>query len=149
MRWCSLVSNHRSLMHTTVFSLFFLVCLFFFLIVTEFKKYIRIDSPKSNHVKAGVNLKFAQKLSFLFSSEFAALGIKLCYGKIIFHLFSIFLPFWAILKFPLWLIAWLPWQREEHFLIFQLFMTCYSGNQAPNGQDLTRDTLFSLIWRVF
>ena len=29
--------------------------------------------------------------------------------------------------------------------IFQLFMTCYSGNQAPNGQDLTRDTLFSLI----
>ena len=28
---------------------------------------------------------------------------------------------------------------------FQLFMTCYSGNQAPNGQDLTRDTLFSLI----
>ena len=38
-------------MHTTVFSLFFLVCLFFFLIVTEFKKYIRIDSPKSNHVK--------------------------------------------------------------------------------------------------
>ena len=26
-------------------------------------------------LKAGVNLKFAQKLSFLFSSEFAALGI--------------------------------------------------------------------------
>ena len=46
-------------------------------------------------------------------------------------------------------MAWLPWQREEHFLIFQLFMTCYSGNQAPNGEDLTRDTLFSLIWRVF
>ena len=44
-------------------------------------------------LKAGVNLKFAQKLSFLFSSEFAALGIKLCYGKIIFHLFSLFLPF--------------------------------------------------------
>ena len=35
------------------------------------------------------------------------------------------------------------------FLIFQLFMTCYSGNQAPNGQDLTRDTLFSLILMVF
>lgn len=100
-------------------------------------------------VKAGVNLKFAPKLSFLFSSEFAALGIKLCYGKIIFHLFSLFLPFWAILKFPLWLMAWLPWQREEHFLIFQLFITCFSGNQAPNGQDLSRDTSFSLIWRVF
>ena len=42
-------------------------------------------------------------------------------------------------------MAWLPWQREEHFLIFQLFMTCFSGNQAPNWQDLTRDTLFSLI----
>ena len=39
-------------MHTTVVSLFFLVCLFvFFQIVTEFKKYIRINSPKSNHVK--------------------------------------------------------------------------------------------------
>ena len=82
-------------------------------------------------LKAGVNLKFAQKLSFLFSSEFAALGIQLRYGKIIFYLFSLFLPFWAISKFPLWLMVWLPWQREEHFLIFQLFMMCYSGNQAP------------------
>ena len=82
-------------------------------------------------VKAGVNLKFAQKLSFLFSSEFAALGIQLRYGKIIFYLFSLFLSFWAISKFPLWLMVWLPWQREEHFLIFQLFMMCYSGNQAP------------------
>ena len=82
-------------------------------------------------IKAGVNLKFAQKLSFLFSSEFAALGIQLRYGKIIFYLFSLFLPFWAISKFPLWLMVWLPWQREEHFLIFQLFMMCYSGNQAP------------------
>ena len=43
--------------------------------------------------RAGVNLKFAQKLSFLFSSEFAALGIQLRYGKIIFYLFSLFLPF--------------------------------------------------------
>ena len=82
-------------------------------------------------LKAGVNLKFAQKLSFLFSSEFAALGIQLRCGKIIFYLFSLFLPFWAISKFPLWLMVWLPWQREEHFLIFQLFMMCYSGNQAP------------------
>ena len=43
--------------------------------------------------RAGVNLKFAQKLSFLFSSEFAALGIQLRCGKIIFYLFSLFLPF--------------------------------------------------------
>ena len=87
--------------------------------------------PIRARIKAGVNLKFAQKLSFLFSSEFAALGIQLRYGKIIFYLFSLFLPFWAISKFPLWLMVWLPWQREEHFLIFQLFMMCYSGNQAP------------------
>ena len=65
--------------------------------------------------KAGVNLKFAQKLSFLFSSEFSALGIQLRYGKTISYLFSLFLPFWAISKFPLYLMAWLPWQREEHF----------------------------------
>ena len=36
--------------HNSIFLVF--SCLFvFFLIVTEFKKYIRIDSPKSNHVK--------------------------------------------------------------------------------------------------
>ena len=44
------------------------------------------------HKSSGVNLKFAQKLSFLFSSEFAALGIHLRYGKIIsiyFHYFCL------------------------------------------------------------
>ena len=46
-------------------------------------------------IKAGVNLKFAQKLSFLFFLEFLpnSFGILIYYGKINFNLFSSFLPF--------------------------------------------------------
>ena len=37
--------------HNSIFLVFSCLFVFFFLIVTGFKKYIRIDSPKSNHVK--------------------------------------------------------------------------------------------------
>ena len=37
--------------HNSVFLVFSCLFVFFFQIVTEFKKYIRINSPKSNHVK--------------------------------------------------------------------------------------------------
>lgn len=120
----------------------------FYLIFKEFLEKIqkkktgtKIEYDKLGRIplKAGVNLKFAQKLSFLFSSEFAALGIQLRYGKIIFYLFSLFLPFWAISKFPLWLMVWLPWQREEHFFGFFSCLWCVIlATKLPNGQDLTR-----------
>ena len=37
--------------HDSIFLVFSCLFVFFFLIITEFKKYIKIDSPKSNHVK--------------------------------------------------------------------------------------------------